>query len=87
MTGALLSEVWPDYPSHKSKKTKRKNPVVLVGKGVMYDTGGLSLKPTPNSMDMMKCDMGGAAAVIGAIYALSFSKADRSPLAKTWMLA
>ena len=61
---------------YKSQKTNRKNPVVLVGKGVMYDTGGLSLKPTPNSMDMMKCDMGGAAAVIGAIYALALSKAD-----------
>ena len=42
----------------------------------MYDTGGLSLKPTPNSMDMMKCDMGGAAAVIGTIFALARAKAD-----------
>jgi leucyl aminopeptidase len=40
---------------------------VLVGKGVVYDTGGLSLKPTPNSMDHMKCDMAGAAAVAGAM--------------------
>tara|TARA_B100000579_G_scaffold307138_1_gene256924 strand:+ start:26841 stop:28220 length:1380 start_codon:yes stop_codon:yes gene_type:complete len=62
--------------TYKSKKSKRKNPIVLVGKGVMYDTGGLSLKPTPNSMDMMKCDMGGAAAVIGAIYALALSKSN-----------
>ncbi len=43
-------------------------PVVLVGKGVVYDTGGLSLKPTLNSMDKMKADMSGAAAVIGTIY-------------------
>ena len=42
-------------------------PVVLVGKGVVYDTGGLSLKPTANSMDFMKCDMAGGAAVIGAM--------------------
>ena len=62
--------------TYKSKKTKAKHPIVLVGKGVMYDTGGLSLKPTPNSMDMMKCDMGGAAAVIGAIYALALAKSD-----------
>lgn len=48
--------------------------VVLVGKGIVYDTGGLSLKPTPNSMDIMKCDMGGAAAVIGAISAIACSK-------------
>jgi leucyl aminopeptidase len=55
----------------KPKGAKNKKPIVLVGKGVVYDTGGLSLKPTPNSMDMMKCDMGGAAAVIGALYAIS----------------
>lgn len=46
-------------------------PFVLVGKGVMYDTGGLSLKPTPDSMDYMKSDMSGAAAVLGAIYAVA----------------
>ncbi len=58
----------------KPKSSKNKKPIVLVGKGVVYDTGGLSLKPTPNSMDMMKCDMGGAAAVIGALYAISKNK-------------
>ena len=42
-------------------------PVVLVGKTVTYDTGGLSLKPTKNSMDKMKADMGGGAAVAGAL--------------------
>ncbi|WP_412068062.1 leucyl aminopeptidase family protein [Rubrivirga sp. IMCC43871] len=42
-------------------------PVVLVGKTVTYDTGGLSLKPTKNSMDKMKADMGGGAAVAGAM--------------------
>jgi leucyl aminopeptidase len=46
-----------------------KRPLVLVGKGVVYDTGGLSLKPTQDSMDYMKCDMAGAAAVGGALYA------------------
>ncbi len=59
--------------SYLPKKNK-KNPIVLVGKGVMYDTGGLSLKSTPNSMDCMKSDMGGAATVIGAIYAISKMK-------------
>jgi leucyl aminopeptidase len=49
-------------------------PVILVGKGVVYDTGGLSLKPTPGSMDAMKCDMAGAAAVVGAIYAIAKNK-------------
>ncbi|MBS1547051.1 MAG: leucyl aminopeptidase [Bacteroidetes bacterium] len=51
-----------------------KKPVLLVGKGMVYDTGGLSLKPTPNSMDSMKCDMAGAAAVIGAISAAAKCK-------------
>ncbi len=58
----------------KPTKAKNKKPIVLVGKGVVYDTGGLSLKPTPNSMDMMKCDMGGAAAVIGAMVAIAKNK-------------
>ncbi len=56
---------------YKPLKAKNKKPLVLVGKGVVYDTGGLSLKPTPNSMDMMKCDMGGAATVVGTMYAIS----------------
>lgn len=56
---------------YKPKKKKNKKPVVLVGKGVVYDTGGLSLKPTPNSMDMMKCDMSGAATVAGVFVAVS----------------
>lgn len=55
-----------EYKPSKSKKT-----IVLVGKGVMFDTGGLSLKPTPNSMDLMKSDMAGSAAVAAAIYAIS----------------
>jgi leucyl aminopeptidase len=56
---------------YKPAKAKNKQPLVLVGKGVVYDTGGLSLKPTPNSMDMMKCDMAGAATVVGALYAIA----------------
>lgn len=53
---------------YKPENAQNKKPIVLVGKGVVYDTGGLSLKPTPNSMDIMKSDMGGAACVAGAIY-------------------
>lgn len=55
----------------KPKNAKNKKPYLLVGKGVVYDTGGLSLKPTGDSMDFMKSDMGGAAAVAGAMYALA----------------
>ncbi|MDX2134054.1 MAG: leucyl aminopeptidase [Saprospiraceae bacterium] len=43
-------------------------PMVLVGKGVVYDTGGLSLK-TAEGMETMKCDMAGAGAVLGAMAA------------------
>ncbi len=53
---------------YKPKGHKNKKPIVLIGKGVVYDTGGLSLKPTPGGMDTMKSDMAGAAAVIGAIH-------------------
>ena len=53
------------------KKALNKKPIVLIGKGVVYDTGGLSLKPTPNSMDRMKSDMSGAALVTGAMYAIA----------------
>ncbi len=56
---------------HKPKKVLNKQPIVLVGKGVVYDTGGLSLKPTANSMDRMKSDMSGAALVSGAMYAIA----------------
>lgn len=56
---------------HKPKKALNKKPIVLVGKGVVYDTGGVSLKPTANSMDRMKSDMGGSAVVTGAMYAIA----------------
>lgn len=59
---------------YKPEKAVNKKPIVLVGKGVVYDTGGLSLKPTPGSMDVMKCDMGGAACVVGAIYLAALQK-------------
>jgi leucyl aminopeptidase len=59
---------------YKPKKSRNSKPIVLVGKGVVYDTGGLSLKPTPASMDMMKCDMSGAAAVAGILYGIALLK-------------
>jgi len=55
---------------HKPKGAVNKKPYIFVGKGVVYDTGGLSLKPT-EGMATMKCDMGGAAAVAGALYAIA----------------
>ncbi|MCU0969299.1 MAG: leucyl aminopeptidase [Rubrivivax sp.] len=49
-------------------------PVVLVGKGITFDTGGISIKPAAE-MDEMKFDMGGAASVLGALRALAGMKA------------
>jgi leucyl aminopeptidase len=60
----------------KPKKAKNKQPIVLVGKGVVYDTGGLSLKPTTKSMDYMKCDMGGSAVVGCVMYMAAKMKLD-----------
>lgn len=53
---------------HKQPKSKRR--YAVVGKGVIYDTGGLSLK-VGGHMAGMKCDMGGAAAAAGAALALA----------------
>ncbi|MFO6429071.1 leucyl aminopeptidase [Erythrobacter sp. W302b] len=49
-------------------------PTVFVGKGVTFDTGGISLKPPPG-MEDMKWDMGGAGAVVGAMLAIVSRKA------------
>lgn len=57
--------------TYKPENARNSRPFVLVGKGLVFDTGGLSLKPTPDSMDAMKCDMAGAAAVIGALRAIA----------------
>ncbi|GAB3676452.1 leucyl aminopeptidase [Actinocorallia lasiicapitis] len=47
--------------------------VVFVGKGITFDTGGLSLKPA-DAMDWMKSDMGGAAAVLGSLQSIAALK-------------
>ena len=54
----------------RHKGTTKAAPVVLVGKGVTFDAGGISLKPGPG-MDEMKFDMCGAAAVIGTLAAIA----------------
>ncbi|WP_265570592.1 leucyl aminopeptidase [Sphingomicrobium nitratireducens] len=53
---------------------KGDKPTVFIGKGVTFDTGGISLKPGPG-MDMMKWDMGGAGAVAGAMHTMAQRKA------------
>jgi leucyl aminopeptidase len=55
-------------------KSKRSKPLAFIGKGVVFDTGGLSIKPAAG-MEDMKGDMGGAACVTGLLYALAERKA------------
>ena len=56
------------------KKSGFKKPLAFVGKGVTFDTGGISLKPS-GGMEDMKWDMGGAAVVAGLLYTLGLRKA------------
>ncbi|MGE3624205.1 MAG: leucyl aminopeptidase, partial [Bdellovibrionales bacterium] len=65
----IVSMTWTGNPSVRDKR-----PVMFVGKGVTFDTGGISLKPPPG-MEDMKWDMAGAGAVIGAMMALAGRKA------------
>ena len=55
---------------HYQGAAKSAAPIVLVGKGITFDTGGISLKPGAE-MDEMKFDMGGAASVIGTMRAIA----------------
>lgn len=57
----------------KPEKCLNKQPVVLVGKGIVYDTGGLNIK-TGDYMNNMKGDMAGAATVAGTIYTAAKNK-------------
>ena len=59
--------------SYTSRKAKRH--LALVGKGITFDSGGLSLKPSA-AMEWMKADMGGAAAVIAAMTAIARIRPD-----------
>ncbi len=81
--GALLSVA---RASHQPPKfivlryqggAKGRRPLVLVGKGITFDTGGISLKPA-GDMDEMKFDMSGAGSVLGTIRALAAMKAPVS---------
>jgi leucyl aminopeptidase len=78
--GALLSVARASHQPPKlivlkySGAAKGKKPLALVGKGITFDTGGISLKPA-GEMDEMKFDMSGAGSVLGAIRALAGMRA------------
>ena len=55
-------------------RSKRAKPIVIVGKGVCFDSGGISIKPS-SGMEDMKGDMGGAACVVGLLDTLATRKA------------
>lgn len=55
---------------HEPPGTEKQAPLVYIGKGITFDTGGISLKPSAG-MDEMKTDMAGAAAVMGSMLAIS----------------
>lgn len=57
------------------KGHEQEKPVILAGKGITFDSGGICIKPAAGMMQM-KCDMSGAAAVLAAITALAAEKAD-----------
>jgi leucyl aminopeptidase len=57
----------------KPQKPVNQKPYVFVGKGVVYDTGGMNIK-TADFMNNMKCDMAGAAAVASAVYSIASAK-------------
>jgi leucyl aminopeptidase len=63
----IVLEYKPTIKSKKNKKGKTKT-IALVGKGITFDTGGISLKPSKN-MSEMKADMSGAAVVVGTLIA------------------
>ena len=58
---------------YRGASVRSEKDITLVGKGITFDTGGISIKPAEN-MHKMKGDMAGAAAVIGAMYAIAALK-------------
>lgn len=55
---------------HEPAGTEEEPPLIFIGKGITFDTGGISIKPSAG-MDEMKSDMAGAAAVVGALQAIA----------------
>jgi len=75
MAVAKASSEAPKFIVMRYKGSESEKTLGLVGKGLTYDSGGLSIKPT-SGMVAMKSDMGGAAAVIGAMSAIAENKLD-----------
>lgn len=65
---------------HAPKGHENENPIILIGKGLTFDSGGISIKPALN-MHHMKSDMAGAAAVLGAMQAIGQEDLPRRVIA------
>lgn len=76
-TKLIVMEYWGAGKPKKDEKSKAKQPIVYVGKGVTYDTGGLNVKPS-GAMHDMHLDMSGGAAVIGAVTAVAKLKLKKN---------
>ena len=66
----------------RKQKIKRR-PLAFVGKGVCFDTGGISLKPA-RFMEEMKYDMAGSAVVVGLLKNFSFKKSKNKCSWNSW---
>lgn len=79
MGGLLAVNLGSDVPptftimEHKPARPRNKKPIILVGKGVVYDTGGYNIK-VGTGMETMKCDMAGAAVVGATMWAIAKAK-------------
>ncbi|MCI5997538.1 MAG: leucyl aminopeptidase [Parvimonas sp.] len=74
------SDLPPKFIIMKYLPNKDEKPIVLVGKGLTYDAGGLAIKPATGMVDM-KTDMGGSAAVISTMYAIGKMNIQRNVIA------
>ena len=61
----------PKFIVLRYRSTRSRRTVGLIGKGITFDTGGISLKPAAGAIQQMKTDMAGAAAVLGAMQAIA----------------
>ncbi len=65
---------------HAPQGHENDDPIILIGKGLTFDSGGISLKP-PTNMHHMKSDMSGAAAVVGAMHSIGENMLERRVIA------
>ncbi len=72
----IFSSTSKNEQSSKPAQTASRRPIALVGKGITFDSGGLDIKPSAG-MRLMKKDMGGSAAAIGAAYCLARTRTNQ----------